>query len=196
MKAIISVGLPGSGKSTLFAGVRNSGLRAATGKSIPPNTTLFSGHYSIILNRDDVREEMVGETGMNSYYSAENADVRAEMEKTISDKLSDAVTVAANCNLDIVSTDTNINPFFREKLVERLTALGFSVEYYIFDIPLDVCLMRNYQRTGWKRLDESIIRSMYSRFVEAKASIEAGKIPYRIVNTAGEVSELRLNGHP
>jgi hypothetical protein len=56
--------------------------------------------------------------------------------------------------------------------------------------------MRNYQRTGWKRLDESIIRSMYSRFVEAKASIEAGKIPYRIVNTAGEVSELRLNGHP
>ncbi len=53
---------------------------------------------------------------------------------------------AAECGYDLVISDTNINPVFRDKLVARLEELGYRVELKFFDTPFRECLRRNALR--------------------------------------------------
>lgn len=64
-----------------------------------------------------------------------------------------AIQSASNWNADIVISDTNLNPYFRDLLEERLMQLGYTVEYKEFDTPYGVCVARNQARANPVPLD-------------------------------------------
>ena len=98
MKAIITVGIPASGK-----------------------TTKYAEFYGYIVNRDDMREHLFG-----NYYSGGYKFTNAK-EKQVTEHCWDRVLTCAAHKMDIVISDTNLNKGRRESLIEELEKLGSEV---------------------------------------------------------------------
>ena len=73
--------------------------------------------------------------------------------------------IDSNSITDIYVDATHINETSREKLLRRLKNLeNVNLNAIVFDIPLEVCLERNAQRTGRACVPETAIRNMYKNF--------------------------------
>jgi len=78
---------------------------------------------------------------------------------------------AARDGLDLVVSDTNLVPAFRQALEAMLTGLGYSVRYVLFDTPLEVCLSRNAARE--RQVPEDVIRRMHRQYLEQRGELLA-----------------------
>lgn len=133
------VGIPGSGKSTW---VREQ----------------LDSEYKHWISRDVIRFGMVQEG--EEYFSKEKQVFNLFVRAVQADIDSNFIT-------DIYVDATHLNEASREKLLGRLKNLDkVNINAVVFDIPLEVCLERNAQRTGRACVPETAIRNMYKNFTD------------------------------
>ena len=131
------VGIPGSGKSTWVREQLDSECK----------------HW---ISRDVIRFGMVQEG--EEYFSKEKQVFNLFVRAVQADIDSNFIT-------DIYVDATHLNEASREKLLGRLKNLeNVNLNAVVFDIPLEVCLERNAQRTGRAYVPETAIRNMYNNF--------------------------------
>lgn len=134
------VGIPGSGKSTWALEQLNA---------LPSE----HGHW---VSRDMIRFGLIKEG--EEYFSKEKEVFNLFVRAVQADIDNDFIT-------DIYVDATHINEASREKLLGRLKNLeNVNLNAVVFDIPLEVCLERNAQRTGRACVPETAIRNMYNNF--------------------------------
>ena len=117
MKAIITVGIPASGKSTKYAD--------------------FKG---VIVNRDDARELLFG-----NYISGEYKFSSAN-EKKVTEYCWEKVLAAKELGWDVAITDTNLNKCRREALILSLEKIGYQVEVDVIECSYELAVKRDLKR--------------------------------------------------
>lgn len=140
MKAILTIGIPCSGKSTWAEKFCND------------------NDYKEI-NRDDIRMnlfdlEFYSEYKMNRFN-----------ESLVTDRANYLIDLAKNNNQNIVISDTNLNGKYQNNLVKKLQDLGFEVEYKLFDIEYFEAVKRCEKRTD-KPIPRKVIYDMYRRYMD------------------------------
>ncbi len=135
----ITRGLPGCGKSTrALAWVAEDPTRRAR------------------VNRDARRAEMHGR------WLAE------PWQETMVTTATTATIVALTAiGVSVVVDDTNLGPEHLDALVARAERCGAVAEVWdMTDVPLQVCIDRDKQRTGDAYVSEQVIRRMYARWLD------------------------------
>jgi tRNA uridine 5-carbamoylmethylation protein Kti12 len=147
MQAVITLGLPGCGKST-WAAPEAARLRA------------------VIIERDIVRAEMAREAGED--FSWASWDFSREAEVTRRWQAAKAAALAAQ--VSVIFADTNLNIGYRRELVAELQRAGYTVRYVFFDVAPEVCRARNATR-GPKAVDEVAYAKLAPGFRAAQESL-------------------------
>lgn len=133
MKAIFTVGIPGSGKTTKYEKLRY-----------------------LVINRDDIREKLFGD--LNKYKFTK------DREKQVTDYQKNMIEHAARSGLDIAITDTNLNQFFFESLVEYVESFGYEVEYDNIYCSYETAVKRDLQRN--KSVGSDVIWTFFKKYNE------------------------------
>ena len=119
MRAILTVGCSGSGKSTW---AEQQGKR--------------------VICRDNIRRSIldlaVGENLWDNYHF--------EYEDKVNQEHTRQIVEAARNNEDIIIADTNVSPRVRSNLTRLLEQHGYQVELEVFDTPIYACLINNQRR--------------------------------------------------
>jgi len=149
MNCYITVGLPGSGKTTW----------ALDYISKNPNTAR--------VNSDTLRYEYMDREKISKWSQAVEEVVRAQRSL--------AIRTAAFNKKDLVIDDTHMNPKTRRQTMEFCQSLGYAVELVDFQhVSVDECVQRDAQREGRAQVGEKVIRDMYRKFTPRPAE---GNLP-------------------
>lgn len=123
MKATLTVGISGSGKSTWAEAQRNA-----------------AGSCVYVSNRDTLRWQISGKTGWKEYkFNRATEDAVTAMQK-------DSITLAAKGGRDVIIADTNLNPKTRNSLAQFCQELGYEVIELAFPIMLEEAWKRDQFR--------------------------------------------------
>lgn len=123
LTAIITVGIPASGKST-FA-----------------RELIEADDSYVEVNRDWFRHNVVMPNTNNSTYKFTKA-----RERQVTAECNGLIMWAAEHGRNIVCSDTNINPNTRNGLIDLFDALGYNVVVKFFDISYEEALRRDKSR--------------------------------------------------
>lgn len=144
-KAIVTVGISASGKSTFS----DAWVKEKYGRRIE-------------INRDQIRAfivEAIQNRGPFTWTKWKWRD-----EKEVTEQATMLLERAVNANMDVICSDTNLNPVHRNKLIEVLKAKGYEIE--IKEFPIDI-------ETAWKRdaarlngVGHSVIAKQHEQFIE------------------------------
>jgi predicted kinase len=145
MKAIVTIGIPCSGKSTWADQYcKETGARQ--------------------INRDNIRMSLFKLERYNDYAFSK------DKEKQVTEVHNSMLKLAALNQTDVVVSDTNLNQGFRQNLIDNLEHLGYEVELKLFDIEFFDALKRNDKRAD-KHIPRQVMYDMYRRYMEYKESI-------------------------
>lgn len=139
---IITVGAPGSGKSTWAVEYAKT------------------HEHVVLLSRDDFRKMITGSSLTEYKY-------KKSTENTITRMVTESVVAAFSNPLTqtVIVHDTNLRESTRKSFYDIAQEYNLAYKEQLFDVPLAVLLKRNLHR-GEKSVPESVIRNMYSRFRE------------------------------
>lgn len=137
MKAYITIGISGSGKSTWAKG-------HTTAEVVERDLI-----RSMLQDREDDQVDWTIWDFGNEEFVTELQDM--------------AFRVCAFRKKDIVVSDTNLNPHFLGILEAKLQDIGFETERVIFDTPIEVCIERDAKRPF--PVGEAVIRKQYEAFL-------------------------------
>lgn len=160
----VMVGVPGSGKSTWIE---------------QEVAQLEDDHRTTcVVSRDFVRKSLLSDH--DGYFDKE-VEVFNEFVRQINE--------AMELGIDVVFADaTHISPASRAKLLSRLAAdPRTKLTFEVIDVPLDVAIKRNAQRSGFARVPDSAIKNMKRGF-----SIPAEK---EFPKTKWGFSDIKVNVH-
>lgn len=141
MKAILTIGIPCSGKSTWAE--RYCNLMAS----------------AVEINRDKLRMEIFKLERYNDYKMTKHN------ESLVTAEANELISKCAEQKYDIVISDTNLNKKYRNILIEKLESLGYDVEIKIFDIEYFDAIKRNEKRKD-KQVPRTVMYDMYRRFMD------------------------------
>lgn len=151
-KVWITVGIPGSGKSSY---IQQNAL---------PN--------SIIISRDEIRKKLIG----NGAYFSKEDEVFNTFKRIIYVSLFDKEI--ENIYIDA----THVSKGSRKKILSQLPIPeGTELNVLWFDVDLNICLERNKKRGGFAFVPPESIRRMKARF-EAPTESEFGKYGFEKIN--------------
>ena len=148
MKAIITVGISASGKSTFAHSWVNSVDQVA------------SGVARAEINRDYWRNMLMNLDG--NPFSWAKWDWKREGQVT--DIVNDLIDAASSAGKDIIISDTNLHNGRRQELVTRLKANGYEVEIKEFPITLEEAWKRDAVRENG--VGHSVIAKQYDQWLE------------------------------
>jgi len=139
-KAIITVGISGSGKSTFARELceNNSTYIFNTITTIPPSRSTKDSDW-IEINRDNLRFNY--ETPDWTKYKFTKGK-----ENAVTKQQEDMVFRGDSENMNIIISDTNLNPKTRNKWINLLKSLDYEVEIKEFPITWEEAIKRNAQR--------------------------------------------------
>jgi predicted kinase len=120
-KAIITVGISGSGKSTFASDFPTSNW--------------------VEINRDNIRFNYKTPDWIKYKF-------KKNKENEVTRKQEEMVYKADEHNYNVIISDTNLNPKTRNKWITLLESLDYEVEIKEFPITWDVAVKRNAQREG------------------------------------------------
>jgi predicted kinase len=140
MKAIITVGISGSGKSTWAEQQANA----------------------FEINRDKLRWQITGKHG----WSGENAyKFSSKVETEVTRVAEEHLHTVAKYGEDVIISDTNLNPKFRQKLIETCKGLGYEVEIKEFPISFQEALKRDKER-GIFSVGEEVLKKQWEQWIK------------------------------
>lgn len=142
MRAIITIGIPCSGKSTWAE-------------------NFCTKNNFVEINRDNIRMDMFNLERYDDYKFSK------DREKRVTKKARELMEACARFESDLVVSDTGLNKGRREDLQVFLETLGYDVEYKVFDIEFFDALKRNDKRTD-KTIPRSVMYDMYRHYMEYK----------------------------
>lgn len=135
-KVFVVAGIPGSGKSTWI-------------------NKNYIWDYDALISRDTIRFALIQDG--DDYFSKEQ-EVRNEFFKEIEE-----ATGPDNQCENVFIDATHLNPKARAQVLRRIHKDCY-ITAVSFEVPLQVALERNAQRTGRAFVPESVIRNMYNSF--------------------------------
>lgn len=130
MKAIITVGVSASGKSTWAREFKSS--------KFP--------ELWIEINRDNERRNILFEKTEGQVDELVWACWKWKWEKEVTQRCEENLLEAANAKASIIVSDTNLNKGRREALMKRLEDLGYEVEVKLFPISFEEACKRDAAR--------------------------------------------------
>lgn len=146
MKATITVGISGSGKSTWAE----------------QQADVFE------INRDKLRWQVtskIGWSGGNAYKFS------SKIETDVTNIVEDHLIAVAKMGEDVIISDTNLNPKFRKKLIETCKGLGYTVEIKEFPISFQEACKRDAQR-GIFAVGKDVLTKQWEQWVKYNADKE------------------------
>lgn len=156
MKAIITIGVPCSGKSTW--------------------AEQYCKEVSAVeINRDNIRMSLFKLERYSDYKFSK------DKEYLVSEYVQGMIKRCSDDKVDIIISDTNLNQGHRENLVKYLTELDYTVEFKLFDVEFFDLIKRNDKRTD-KQIPRKVMYDMYRRFMDYKESIGLWKKHQKSVN--------------
>ena len=144
MRAIITIGISASGKSTFAA----EWIRMQSNR--------------IEINRDSIRKELVEKDG--KVWSWKNWSWKREDEVT--DIVVGLISYAKSNGKNIIVSDTNLSEKTRTGLVSRLQAHGYDVEIKEFPIDIETAWKRDAARLNG--VGHSVIAKQYEEWIAYK----------------------------
>lgn len=141
MKAIITVGISASGKSTFAEAYARV-------------------HGAIVSNRDDLRFSLTGARNWSEY------KFNAKIENLVTRLQNETALEASKLGKDFIVADTNIRKSVRDDWIRKLKFLWYEVELKLFPIELEEAIRRNASRK--RSVEESVIREQYQQWLEFK----------------------------
>ncbi len=115
------------------------------------------GHVRV--NRDELRRMLHGGPLLTGW---------AEKQVTIAQRALVESLLCAGVN--VICDDTNLRPRAVRDLAELAQACGAGVVIRDFtDVPVDECVARDAQRSGFERVGEDAIRGMYQRYLAGRS---------------------------
>jgi predicted kinase len=159
MKAILTIGVSGSGKSTW---VKNN----------------LSPEEFININRDNIRAMFLQEIKVIKCLEDFSWDLWnfTEYEKYVSQIVDQSILLAKEYDVNIVISDTNLNRKYRGDLIVKLQDLGFDVEYAVFDVDYDTCVARDLLRKN--PVGSRVIAKQWKQWLEFKATDSFNRVKY------------------
>ncbi|QBO62918.1 putative polynucleotide kinase [Escherichia phage vB_EcoM_G2469] len=137
-KIILTVGCPGSGKSTWAR------------EFIAKNPGFFN------INRDDYRQSIMGHEERDEYkYTKKKESIVTYMQHDAAHMI-----LCQDGTKGVIISDTNLNPERRLAWEEYAKQWGHEVVYQVFDVPWTELVKRNSRR-GSKAVPIDVLRSMY-----------------------------------
>ena len=154
--AIVTIGCPGSGKST-FA------------------NQLSSSHKQI--ERDLVRVQLAG--SKKEFYTKFDRKVG---EAAVSSIIRNDLLQCAKNKQDVIISDTNINKQLRHRLYQDLFDMGFEVRVTVFDCHYEELADRNDARAQEDQVPHTVLERMYEEFSKQRQLItqEARVLNFRL----------------
>lgn len=140
-KAIITVGIPASGKSTFAS-----------------NLIEFDDSY-IEVNRDWTRHNIVCPGTNNSTYK-----FTKERERQVTAECDNLIMFAAEHGRNLIISNTNLNVHHRESLIDLLDSLDYDVEVKLFPISYEEAVKRDNAREHG--VGHNIIYKMWLQYVK------------------------------
>lgn len=137
-KAIVTIGIPTSGKST-FA-----------------DSIIEQDPSYIEICRDNIRREIFNVNGWNEYNNS------AENEKLVTAKQFDLIREAHNNGKNIIITDTNLRMKYVRNFVSLLEHFGYTVNIKLCEISFLESIRRNANRST--PTDINNLRSMHKAY--------------------------------
>lgn len=144
MKAIICVGIQGSGKSTW-----------AKEYCIQNNT--------VRINNDEIRNSI--------YERLEHRNWSKQIEAEVRQIREDRIRAYANNETDIVVDNTHANLRTLRGIIELCESLRYQVELKWFDVGLNECIRRDSLREGYECVGEAVIRKTYDEYMKTKSAM-------------------------
>lgn len=174
MKAIVTVGISASGKTSWAEDFVKRNLGWAN------------------INRDDTRFRLFN-NGIRDW-SKYKFSRKNEME--VSEDIERQIAKAADLAINLVISDTNLNPTFREKLCENLESYGYEVVLKDFPVSFEEAVKRDNARSGG--VGHNIIYTQYQSwltYIERKRYIPDPTKPSAIlVDIDGTVAKMHNRG--
>ena len=147
-KLIITIGLPGSGKSYYADSLVNQYECFFRDKSLPFITMLYYNS-----NRDDLRLELF-----------KKYDISKNQEKQVTVEQDKRIAKAIQDNQHIIISDTNLNPKTQEKWNQLAIKHNLELEIKDFrDVPLETCIKQDLKRD--KSVGKDVIMNMYIKYI-------------------------------
>lgn len=155
MKAYITVGISGSGKSSWAENF---------------NPCIHTKVDVVNINRDDTRWFLTGKRGWNGpnaykFYS--------KTEKEVTSVNINKITVAASYGADIIISDTNLNTTTRKKLIDICELHGYEVIIKEFPISFQEACRRDKER-GIYAVGEEVLKKQWEMWVAYHADKQDG----------------------
>lgn len=155
MFAIITVGVSGSGKSTwaekFVADENYSGL---------------TGAKWIQIERDQIRALLYPEFTTDEKIDWTKYKFTKARESAVTEYVDTTIEYAVHKGYNIVISDTNLNNFFRNNLIDKLVRFGYEVEVKEFGCSLEELWKRNAQRVSG--VPHNIVYEQYQRWLKYK----------------------------
>lgn len=140
MKAYLTIGIPGSGKTTWTQNYIKDN----------PNT--------VDINRDDIRREMFNFEYWDQY------KFKKSNEERVSDAVLSLIKETASNGNDLILSNTNLNKKHRELYINILQDLGYEVECKVFDVDLEEAIKRDKRRKN--SVTQGTIISFYQLYLQ------------------------------
>lgn len=173
MKAIITVGVSASGKSTFAKELVQQGWQD--------------------INRDDIRFNLFcnGVQDWNLYKFTKERETRVTLEQEI------MLDGAWMLEMNVIISDTNINDKTRNFWIKRLTDLGYDVEVKYLDIDLMEALQRDAKRPNG--VGYEVITDQYARYMKLRHGADYHKhrqglkhcVIVDVDNTVADMGDMR-----
>ena len=168
-KMYITVGLPASGK-----------------------TTWAKNQDANIICRDDARKFLFAPSEDWDWRKYKFTRAR---EKRVTDLVDQWFAFECNELLsNVIISDTNLNPTFREQWVQRGEAAGFEVIIKNFDTPVHTCLERDGIR-GKQAVGRQVILDMFNKYIcEPAPDLIPGVQTAIMVDVDGTLAHMHNRG--
>lgn len=146
---VMLVGLPGSGKSSLVA-----------------RTTQAMGEKVRVISTDAIRAQLYGDAAIQGHWLQVWAVVEAQWREA-------AAQIRTGDRIAAIYDATNTARKKRRQTIAAMHAAGFTQVAGLFlDLPLDLCLARNRQRS--RVVPEDVILAMHRQLLGAPPTVAEG----------------------
>lgn len=145
MEAIITVGIPRSGKTTYAESLSDT---------------------HIDVNRDKIRLTLSGCRSKLDYWKQPRKKIK-NTEDLVTTYYYNYIKMCAISGLNIICSDTNLNEKFREDLHYYLESVGYEITIKEFEITFEDAMKLN-EKSGEDYVSREVMRIMWKRWLEYK----------------------------